>query len=1017
MNSYEFIAHVKTCYKKRKKLLKIAEISDKIVTRKKQFERLRRGFKLEIMKAEDEGMKQKLEKITDEDGNPNKARLKRLTFHGGFDLGFTNGKLLNSKRSAQEINEMIRDYHELFKVGKSLRAFSNELEMEPLFTKSDIIIRHSIITALKTVSGKYTSGMNTLMRELNYCIDQRLAQIEKYLQLEKGTDAENRVNSRRGATMAGCLDLNAKSLLKSRDAESTLGFSDGKSTQPSRNRPSFLNGSGCRSTFATNLDIFKVTRSDVEDSDYFEDSDNEMLFDMENMLKQSRKLLSKSSFELMSIGIPTQPGSNPKIESPQQARKKKRNTNHSFQEMGTKFSEDYDSPKKTKSRKASSKSHQAKKVERSTPDGKKKDDLQSVKGENNNPNSHKKVRNLGSINIEMIVGSSLLVEKGVSNNQNENSVWEDTEVTPFRLALQKIENKRSDSSKIARNPLKLRTPDKSKLKHSLTQKSDKKNKKDDLSPQIKLKNQPSLEMELEPKDFLAISESPELISGAKSPTKGAPQFFKTILEEGRTPNLVSRQLQSPRKKLELNWKKALKKIGKAFIQNQWNIELPKKITKENEDLKKEKKTDFNLLEDIERLTATDPGEYFKSNPTLLSKVNFVTVSDFDYVKTLGSGAYGKVYLVRKKATGDYFAMKVIGSDKELSHKYIKNLLNEREVFSVIKSEFCVNAVATFTYQSLVCFVMEYLPGRDLYEEVFERENLWFDSTSLRYYLAEIILGIEALHDNGIVHRDIKPANVLIDEDGHLKLTDFGLSEFRSKIGTPAEEEDGKIRIKGSAHYLAPEIVQGDSIGYEADWWALGIMAYLFINMEFPFDGETIEEVFDNIIKGEIDWSNIGENEEEGEMDPALADLIKKLLDPNPNTRIGHNGSQEIKAHPYFKTLYWDKALEKKLYMYPPEDVLDLKNLDGEGIDLEEYLNIFFDQILESKTTKTKANLPFSNRFELVRMDQFHRRNVKVRKEIKKKARELNQEEQQVTNVIQDYCKREELFFYRNFNNF
>jgi hypothetical protein len=94
-----------------------------------------------------------------------------MTFHGGFDIGFTNRKELKSKRSVKEINEMKKDYHELFKVGKSLRAFCNELEMEPLFTKSDIIIRRNLITALKTVTGKYTSRMNTIMRELNYCID------------------------------------------------------------------------------------------------------------------------------------------------------------------------------------------------------------------------------------------------------------------------------------------------------------------------------------------------------------------------------------------------------------------------------------------------------------------------------------------------------------------------------------------------------------------------------------------------------------------------------------------------------------------------------------------------------------------------------------------------------------------------------------------------------------------------------------------------------------------------------
>jgi hypothetical protein len=127
MNRVTFIEHVKTCYKKRKKLLKIAEISDKIITRKKQFERLRRGFKLQIMNAEGEGMQEKLEKIKPEDGNHHKARLKRMTFHGGFDVSCFTKKNKSSKRSVREINEMKKDYHGLFKVGKTLKTFCHEL--------------------------------------------------------------------------------------------------------------------------------------------------------------------------------------------------------------------------------------------------------------------------------------------------------------------------------------------------------------------------------------------------------------------------------------------------------------------------------------------------------------------------------------------------------------------------------------------------------------------------------------------------------------------------------------------------------------------------------------------------------------------------------------------------------------------------------------------------------------------------------------------------------------------------
>lgn len=360
-------------------------------------------------------------------------------------------------------------------------------------------------------------------------------------------------------------------------------------------------------------------------------------------------------------------------------------------------------------------------------------------------------------------------------------------------------------------------------------------------------------------------------------------------------------------------------------------------------------------------------------------------------------------------------MKIIATDKELSPKYIKNLLNEREVFSVLKSEFCVNALATFIYKTLVCFVMEYLPGRDLYEEVFERENLWFSSSTIKHYLAELVIGISDLHQNGILHRDIKPANVLIDEEGHLKLTDFGLSEFRAKIAT--KSGDGKTLIKGSAQYLAPEVVKGQEAGFEVDWWALGVMIYLMINQEFPFDGESVQEVMDKIVDGVVDWSNVGDDEDQGQMSFELADLTKKLLDPDPQYRLGHNGVDEIKNHPYFAKFNWQRAANKQLFMFPPTDILDLNKFKDQGSDMRAFADQAFSELLEEEKIKNKNNLAFSNRFELVRIDQYHRRNIKVGNQIKKAMKSLSKEQGQVVNVIQDYCLREELFFYRNFNNF
>ena len=408
--------------------------------------------------------------------------------------------------------------------------------------------------------------------------------------------------------------------------------------------------------------------------------------------------------------------------------------------------------------------------------------------------------------------------------------------------------------------------------------------------------------------------------------------------------------------------------------------------------------DDYLDNDIERLTASAPSTCYRANPSLFSELYALTAKDFHYVHTLGEGAYGKVYLVKKKMTGDYFAMKVIGSDSELSRRYVNNLLNEREVFSVIKSPFCVNALATFVYKNLVCFVMEYLPGRDLHEELFERETYWLDSFALKFYLAEIVLGVEDLHQNGIIHRDIKPANVLIDAEGHLKLTDFGLSEFRSKIGSTTK--DGKTLIKGSANYLAPETIKGAKVGFEADWWALGVMAYLLVNREFPFDGESVREVMKKIQEGKIDWSNVGDGD--WEMSYDLQDLVLGLLEPCPEKRLGHNGSEEIKKHKFFKEINWERARQMKLPLYEPEDILDVsqfekkvggeetadggsqavKEMAFESMDL--FLNREFCKIVSrrDKQGAGKTKLPFCNSFKLLRNDTLHRTNLKIKKQIK-----------------------------------
>jgi tRNA A-37 threonylcarbamoyl transferase component Bud32 len=153
----------------------------------------------------------------------------------------------------------------------------------------------------------------------------------------------------------------------------------------------------------------------------------------------------------------------------------------------------------------------------------------------------------------------------------------------------------------------------------------------------------------------------------------------------------------------------------------------------------------------------------------------VGIHDFDFLKEIGAGAYGKIYLVRKKKTKDLYAMKIIDfAVNEQSLKNFSNLKSEQSIYKALKGDFVVKALWSFNYSHFVCFVLELMPGGDISHSL--EQYGCFTEAVTRFYFAELILALQSLHDLDIVHRDLKPNNVMIDNEGHIKLTDFGLSE-------------------------------------------------------------------------------------------------------------------------------------------------------------------------------------------------------------------------------------------------
>ena len=302
----------------------------------------------------------------------------------------------------------------------------------------------------------------------------------------------------------------------------------------------------------------------------------------------------------------------------------------------------------------------------------------------------------------------------------------------------------------------------------------------------------------------------------------------------------------------------------------------------------------------------------------------VTIDDFEVLKRISSGAYGKVYLARKKKTRDLYALKVQRKADMVRKNMVDNVIAERRVLSTIHNPFCVKLFYAFQNERHLYLVMEYCPGGDL--ATLLRNLECFDLDMARVYAADIVRSLEALHSMAYVHRDLKPDNILVNAKGHLLLTDFGLSsvgaleETRREPTTTAtatnettSTNDKPVRVVGTPDYLAPEMLLGTGHGPEVDWWALGIMLYEFLTGCPPFNDTSPEAIFGRILRRDIVWPD--------DMDADARDLIERLLTVDPAARLGHRGADEVKAHPFFAEIDWDTLLtqDRSDYFVPRLD--------------------------------------------------------------------------------------------------
>jgi len=292
------------------------------------------------------------------------------------------------------------------------------------------------------------------------------------------------------------------------------------------------------------------------------------------------------------------------------------------------------------------------------------------------------------------------------------------------------------------------------------------------------------------------------------------------------------------------------------------------------------------------------------------------IEDFELLKVVGKGSFGKVMQVRKKDTNRIYALKTIRKAHIISRSEVAHTLAERSVLAQINNPFIVPLKFSFQSPEKLYFVLAFVNGGELFHHLQKEHR--FDVNRSRFYTAELLCALECLHGFSVIYRDLKPENILLDYQGHIALCDFGLCKLDMK------DEDRTNTFCGTPEYLAPELLMGRGYNKTVDWWTLGVLLYEMLTGLPPFYDENTNEMYRKILSEPLHFSDV--------VPPAAKDLLTKLLNRDPEQRLGANGSAEIKAHPFFHAIDWRKLLQRK---YEPTfkpsvvDALDTANFDPE----------------------------------------------------------------------------------------
>ena len=292
--------------------------------------------------------------------------------------------------------------------------------------------------------------------------------------------------------------------------------------------------------------------------------------------------------------------------------------------------------------------------------------------------------------------------------------------------------------------------------------------------------------------------------------------------------------------------------------------------------------------------------------------------DFNLLKVIGRGSFGKVMLVTKKGNDQkVYAMKILRKEAIIQRNQVEHTRAERQILEAIDHPFLMKLHYAFQTKTKLYIVMDYLTGGELFFHLKNERR--FNEKRSQLYTAEIALGLGHLHSKNIIYRDLKPENILLDNTGHVRLTDFGLSK-QYETGTQAQT------FCGTPEYLAPEVVMGIGHGKDVDWWSLGILLYEMLVGLPPFYSENINLMYELIQKADLRIPSF--------VSSRAKDLLKKLLVRNPADRLGHGDAdiEAVKGNVFFADLDFVKLYNKEIkptFVPKVKSATDTNNFDPE----------------------------------------------------------------------------------------